>query len=47
MTMKRIYTLPLIAALILCGCSKEITVIPQTDTPSETVGKADTAGRNH
>ena len=39
MTMKRIYTLPLIAALILCGCSKEMTVIPQTDTPSETVGK--------
>lgn len=36
MTMKRIYTLPLIAALILCGCSKEITVIPQADTPSET-----------
>lgn len=36
MTMKRIYTLPLIAALILCGCSKEMTVIPQADTPSET-----------
>ena len=36
MTMKRIYALPLIAALILCGCSKEITVIPQADTPSET-----------
>jgi hypothetical protein len=39
MTMKRIYTLPLIAALILCGCSKEITVIPQADTPSETAAK--------
>ena len=36
MTMKRIYALPLIAALILCGCSKEITVIPQAETPSET-----------
>ena len=36
MTMKRIYALPLIAALILCGCSKEITVIPQADIPSET-----------
>ena len=39
MTMKRIYALPLIAALILCGCSKEITVIPQADTPSETAAK--------
>lgn len=39
MTMKRIYTLPLIAALILCGCSKEITVIPQADTPSETANE--------
>ena len=37
--MKRIYAIPLIAALILCGCSKEITVIPQTNTPSETAGK--------
>ena len=36
MTMKRIYALPIIAALILCGCSKEITVIPQADIPSET-----------
>lgn len=34
--MKRIYAIPLIAALILCGCSKEITVIPQADIPSET-----------
>ena len=34
--MKRIYALPIIAALILCGCSKEITVIPQADIPSET-----------
>lgn len=41
-TMKRIYTIPLIAALILCGCSKEITVIPQTNTPSETANE--TAG---
>lgn len=40
--MKRIYALPLIAALILCGCSKEITVIPQTNTPSETANE--TAG---
>jgi hypothetical protein len=39
MTMKRIYALPLIAALILCGCSKEITVIPQADIPSETAAK--------
>lgn len=39
MTMKRIYTLPLIAALILCGCSKEITVIPQADMPSETANE--------
>ena len=39
MTMKRIYALPLIAALILCGCSKEITVIPQADTPSETANE--------
>ena len=62
MTMKRIYALPIIAALILCGflcgCSKEITVIPQADIPSETADetagryalgncrKADTAGRN-
>lgn len=37
--MKRIYTIPLIAALILCGCSKEITVIPQADTPSETANE--------
>lgn|GEM_PF-515670 len=29
----------IIAALILCGCSKEITVIPQADTPSETAAK--------
>lgn len=42
MTMKRIYALPIIAALILCGCSKEITVIPQTNTPSETANE--TAG---
>ena len=42
MTMKRIYAIPLIAALILCGCSKEITVIPQTNTPSETANE--TAG---
>ena len=39
MTMKRIYALPIIAALILCGCSKEITVIPQADIPSETAAK--------
>lgn len=39
MTMKRIYALPIIAALILCGCSKEITVIPQADTPSETANE--------
>lgn len=39
MTMKRIYALPIIAALILCGCSKEITVIPQADIPSETADK--------
>lgn len=39
MTMKRIYAIPLIAALILCGCSKEITVIPQADTPSETANE--------
>ena len=39
MTMKRIYALPIIAALILCGCSKEITVIPQTNTPSETANE--------
>lgn len=39
MTMKRIYTLPLIAALILCGCSKEITVIPQADMPSATANE--------
>lgn len=41
--MKRIYALPFIAALILCGflcgCSKEITVIPQADTPSETANE--------
>lgn len=37
--MKRIYALPIIAALILCGCSKEITVIPQADIPSETAAK--------
>lgn len=43
MTMKRIYTIPLIAALILCGCSKEITVIPQADIPSETADE--TAGK--
>lgn len=36
MTMKKICTLPIIAALLLCGCSKEMTVIPQADTPSET-----------
>ena len=34
--MKRIYAIPIIAALILCGCSKEITVIPQADTSSAT-----------
>ena len=39
MTMKRIYAIPLIAALILCGCSKEITVIPQTNTPSATANE--------
>lgn len=39
MTMKRIYALPIIAALILCGCSKEITVIPQTNTPSATANE--------
>lgn len=39
MTMKRIYALPIIAALILCGCSKEITVIPQADTPSATANE--------
>ena len=43
MTMKRIYALPIIAALILCGCSKEITVIPQADIPSETADE--TAGK--
>lgn len=43
MTMKRIYAFPLIAALILCGCSKEITVIPQADIPSETADE--TAGK--
>lgn len=37
--MKRIYALPIIAALILCGCSKEITVIPQADMPSETANE--------
>lgn len=37
--MKRIYAIPLIAALILCGCSKEITVIPQTNTPSATANE--------
>ena len=37
--MKRIYTIPLIVALILCGCSKEITVIPQADMPSETANE--------
>lgn len=37
--MKRIYAIPLIAALILCGCSKEITVIPQANTPSETANE--------
>lgn len=39
MTMKRIYALPIIAALLLCGCSKEMTVIPQADIPSETAAK--------
>ena len=39
MTMKKICTLPIIAALLLCGCSKEMTVIPQADTPSETAAK--------
>lgn len=39
MTMKRIYALPIIAALILCGCSKEITVIPQADTSSATANE--------
>lgn len=32
MTMKKICTLPIIAALLLCGCSKEMTVIPADDT---------------
>lgn len=30
--MKKICTLPIIAALLLCGCSKEMTVIPADDT---------------
>lgn len=32
MTMKKICTLPIIAALLLCGCSKGMTVIPAADT---------------
>lgn len=32
MTMKKICTLPIIAALLLCSCSKEMTVIPAADT---------------